>query len=192
MSKLLITGLKWLLGLVIAIVLALAIVMAIIGRENTWAVLFGAPPVDSIDFATLPPRAKANSFLLCPENLCAESRPDRISPDYHVAVESLAAIVRKIVESTEGLRNDDRARPEETGTASSGSELQWDYIVTTRHLRFPDLVTVRVLDLGNGKSSLAIFSRAVYGRRDFGANQNRIAAWMEAIEVAVALENSGD
>ncbi|WP_282608350.1 DUF1499 domain-containing protein [Pelagibius sp. Alg239-R121] len=190
MIKILVTGFKWLFGLLIAAALALAIVMAIIGRENTWAVLFGAPPLDVVDFATLEPRATPNSFLLCPENFCAKRPPDRASSVYDVSQEQLVKIVRKVVESTEGLRRDDRERPKADQSSQPPPAMQWDYVATTRHMKFPDLITIRILEAGDGKSSLVIYSRAVYGRKDFGANQNRIAAWIEAIEIAVAKQAS--
>jgi len=40
---------------------------------------------------------------------------------------------------------------------------------------------VRVLPAGEGKSTLAIYSRAVYGRRDFGVNQARIEDWLSRL-----------
>lgn len=186
MIKILVTGFTWLLGLLAASLLALAIVMAIIGRENTWAVLFGAPPVERIDFATLEPRATPNSFLLCPRGLCANRPFDRESPEYEIPAEQLAEILRRTVEATEGLRPDERQRPVNLQSDSPDTAMQWDYIATTKHLKFPDLVTLRVLEAGEGRSTFAIYSRAVYGRKDFGANQNRVAVWIEALEVAVA------
>lgn len=187
MIKLLFTGLKWLLGILAASILALAIVMAIIGRENTWAVLFGAPPLEHIDFATLEPRETPNSFLLCPTGLCKKRPFDRESPQYEIPAGQLSQILRRIVEKTEGLRRDERDRPADG--ESTATDMQWDYIATSRHLKFPDLVTVRIIDLGEERSSFAIYGRAVYGRKDFGVNQNRIAAWIEAVEVAVAQAN---
>lgn len=191
MINIIVTGLKWLLGILAASVLALAIVMAIIGRENTWAVLFGAPPLERIDFATLEPRDKPNSFLLCPDGLCEKRAFDRESPRYEIPAAQLAPIVRRIVEATEGVRPDDRERPaipQAAGSEVAAAEpaMQWDYIATTRHLKFPDLITVRIIESGESSSTFAIYGRAVYGRKDFGVNQNRIAAWIEAIEIAVA------
>ncbi len=188
MTTFLMTGVKWLLGLLLAIVLALAILMAIIGRENTWAVLFGAPPAETIDFATLEPRATPNSFLVCPEGFCARREPDRISPQYAVAPERLAELVLRVLEATDGLRRDERPRTAPAEGAPSGSPMQWDFIATTPRLKFPDLVTVRIMETAAGQSSLAVYGRAVYGRKDFGANQARIANWLEALEAMVASE----
>lgn len=189
MIKILFTGLKWLLGILAASILALAIVMAIIGRENTWAVLFGAPPLDSINFATLEPRQTPNSFLLCPTGVCAKRPFDRESPYYEMSAVQLAQIVRQVVEQTKDLRRDERGRPADAESGVAETDVQWDYVATSRHLKFPDLITVRVFDLGDGRSSFGIYGRAVYGQKDFGVNQNRIAAWVEAIEVAVAKAN---
>lgn len=188
MINLLVTGLKWLLGIFVASILALAIVMAIIGRENTWAVLFGAPPLDRIDFAALEPRQTPNSFLLCPIGVCKKRPFDRESPQYEIPADQLAKILRQIVEKTEGLRRDKRERPSESAATVAETDLQWDYIATSKHLKFPDLVTIRIINLGNERSSFAIYSRAVYGLEDFGVNQNRIAAWIERIEETVALQ----
>lgn len=190
MFDFLMTGFKWLLGLILAALLALAIVMAIIGRENTWAVLFGAPPVDRIDFATLQPRATPNSFLLCPEGFCANRQPDRTSPNYDIPPEQLAELMLRVVEGTEGLRRDERPRAEPEEGTPAAPPMQWDFIATTRRLKFPDLITVRILQTGPETSSLAIYGRAVYGRKDFGANQKRIAEWLEALEAGVARQKT--
>ncbi len=183
-----VTGLKWFFSILAASLLALAIIMAIIGRENTWAVLFGPPPLERIDFASLEANAKPNSFLLCFAEVCQNAPFDRESPQYEFPAERLSEIARKVIESTEGLRRDNRERDDLAQENATGAPLQWDYIATSQYLQFPDLITLRVVDLGGERSSLVIYGRAVYGYRDFGVNQNRIAAWIERIEETVALQ----
>jgi len=65
---------------------------------------------------------------------------------------------------------------------AGGPEDLWaTYVVRTRYLRFPDYVSVKFLDLGNGNSTLAIFSRARFGFGDGGLNRARVKAWMKRL-----------
>ncbi|OIO08261.1 MAG: hypothetical protein AUJ52_08555, partial [Elusimicrobia bacterium CG1_02_63_36] len=48
--------------------------------------------------------------------------------------------------------------------------------------RFPDLVTVRFIELEDGKSAIAVYSRALYGHSDLGMNKKRIDAWLSRLE----------
>ena len=59
--------------------------------------------------------------------------------------------------------------------------MQYDFIQRTKILRFPDIITVRFIALENRRSTLAIFSRSRYGRRDFGVNKKRVCDWLDAI-----------
>ena len=55
---------------------------------------------------------------------------------------------------------------------------QFDYVQRSARFRFPDIVTVRFIAVSPSRSSLAVYSRAIYGRRDFGVNRARIEAWL--------------
>jgi uncharacterized protein (DUF1499 family) len=49
-------------------------------------------------------------------------------------------------------------------------------------LDFPDVISVEFVSLGPDRSSLAIYSRARYGRSDFGVNRARIGRWLGSLE----------
>jgi uncharacterized protein (DUF1499 family) len=51
------------------------------------------------------------------------------------------------------------------------------YIQRSALLRFPDIVTVEFVPLGERRSSLAVYSRSRYGREDFGVNRSRVTRW---------------
>ena len=53
-----------------------------------------------------------------------------------------------------------------------------DYVQRTQLMRFPDLVSVRFYDLAGGQSSIAIYSRSVYGYSDMGTNRRRVERWL--------------
>ena len=53
-----------------------------------------------------------------------------------------------------------------------------DFVVRSALFGFPDLVSVKFLDLKGGKATLALYSRSVYGRSDLGVNRARSLAWL--------------
>ncbi len=66
----------------------------------------------------------------------------------------------------------------EAVTKMAESEDTLDVVARTPIIRWPDWVTVRFIPLGEDRSTLAIYSRSVYGRSDFGANEGRITDWL--------------
>jgi uncharacterized protein (DUF1499 family) len=55
---------------------------------------------------------------------------------------------------------------------------QFDYVQRTAYWRLPDIITVRFIETEHGRSTLAVYSRSVYGHSDLGANKARIEAWL--------------
>lgn len=52
------------------------------------------------------------------------------------------------------------------------------YVQRSNLFKFPDYVSVRFIDLPDGGSTLAIFSRARYGQKDFDVNEKRVDRWV--------------
>jgi len=63
--------------------------------------------------------------------------------------------------------------------AGSPDSLFVTYVARTPILRYPDYVSLRFLDLEGGGATLAVFSRARFGRGDFGLNRKRFLGWIE-------------
>ena len=57
------------------------------------------------------------------------------------------------------------------------------FVQRTRLLRFPDLIDVHVLPASAG-ATLALYSRSLLGRRDFGVNRARLWRWLAAMNAA--------
>ncbi len=55
---------------------------------------------------------------------------------------------------------------------------QIDYVQRSARFRFPDIITVRFISASPSQSTLAIYSRSIYGESDFGVNRERIDAWL--------------
>jgi uncharacterized protein (DUF1499 family) len=58
---------------------------------------------------------------------------------------------------------------------------QFDYLQRSARFRFPDIVTVRFIAVSPAQSTLAIYSRSLYGKSDFGVNRERIDAWLKML-----------
>ena len=113
---------------------------------------------------------KRNQFLVCPDGYCS-AKPHMVSPNFELPVEALKKrwmIMIAAQPRIENRRADDEA-------------MQYDFIQRTKILRFPDIITVRFIALENRRSTLAVFSRSRYGRRDFGVNKKRVCGWLDAI-----------
>ena len=108
-----------------------------------------------LDFKTLRPSRAPNQVLVLPPGFEAAATPD--------ATSQLAP---------------GAPRPE-LGRGDGGNG-QAAFVARSRIFRFPDRITVAVFAMpGEGeRSALAIWSRAVYGRRDFGVNRRRIERWL--------------
>jgi hypothetical protein len=52
-------------------------------------------------------------------------------------------------------------------------------------LRLPDVLTVQFYDEGNFRSTLAIYSRGIYGSGDFGSNSSRVIRFLDGLEVTL-------
>ena len=56
------------------------------------------------------------------------------------------------------------------------------FLQHTRLMRFPDTIDAEVLPVGDDESTLAIYSRSLVGRKDFGVNRARLERWLAALD----------
>ncbi len=132
--------------------------------------LFAVGQVPAIDFASLRLGPRPNQFLMCPPDLCA-APGNAESLVFEVPAARLRERWREVVS----------ARPGVELVVESTDGWQLDYVARSARLRFPDLVTVRFVSLAPERSTLAVYSRALYGRSDFGVNRTRTEGWLAAI-----------
>ena len=113
---------------------------------------------------------KRNQYLVSPNNYCS-ARAHMASPTYDLSVEELRERWMTMIASQPRIE-----------TRKAGKEaMQYEYIQRTKIMRFPDIITVRFIPLEQRRSTLAVYSRSRYGRRDFGVNKDRVRAWLEAL-----------
>jgi uncharacterized protein (DUF1499 family) len=127
-----------------------------------------------VDFTTLRLNGRPNRWLVLPPGFAGAATPDAESPVFPAAPRVLMQAVKKL--ATE----EPRTRLIH-GDAGSG---QAEFVARSRVFRFPDRITVGVFALPGGgeRSALAIWSRAVYGRRDFGVSRARVERWLKLLE----------
>ena len=113
-----------------------------------------------------------NAFLACPPDYCTASAAP--SPVFALPVERVAQLWRRILAG-------------EPNIVTIGDEPAQHRLVVIQHtplLRFPDIIAVEFVALGPDRSSLAIYSRARYGKSDFGTNRKRVLAWLGQLQIA--------
>lgn len=163
-------------GLVIgALVLALA-AGALIWEGRILERIFSIGRVPVIDFATLQRADTPNQYLMCPSKFCP-AYIDDLPPDYAASVAEVRAAWETLLKSeprVKELRRDPLGR-------------QIDYVQRSRLMRFPDLITIRFIELGEGKTTVAIYSRSIYGERDMGVNKARIRDWIGRLNTMLKL-----
>ncbi len=144
--------------------------------DDAYALVFGTPDLGPVEFASLTRRSSPNDALACPADLCPKAKADLAPPTFDVPAERLRAIVAEVA----------LAEPNTALVSTEDGGEQDRYVARTRLMRFPDTVDVRVIPQGEGRSTLALYSRSQIGYSDLGANRERIERWLAAIAARAA------
>ena len=123
--------------------------------------------VASINFSELALSKKPNQYLVCPPGLCTAAAHAE-SPIFDLGMAELRARWLAWAAGQDGLVP--------LGTQPDGRQM--DFVERSLIMGFPDVITVRFIPVAGGKSSVAIYSRSVYGYSDFGVNRDRIQRWL--------------
>jgi uncharacterized protein (DUF1499 family) len=150
------TALAWLLGLI----------LPACGANGA----AGLPVPAPMDMTRIERPATPNTFLAGPAGM--KPAPDQITAEQTLPAAALYEKVRLLF----------AGQPRTYIAAAFPDRLQVHYVVRSALLNYPDLVTVQVGSEGADRSTLAIWSRSVYGRSDFGVNRDRTQAWLAALQ----------
>jgi uncharacterized protein (DUF1499 family) len=126
-----------------------------------------------VDFATLRRRTSPNDALVCPAAHCPHAKSDWSSRTYSMPPQELLARLTAIVLAqprTRTLPSD----PDRNDIAR--------FVQYSRTMHYPDTIDVQVFPVGEGQSTLAIYSRSLVGYGDFGVNRARVERWLTALE----------
>ncbi len=159
------------LSIVVFFVVAVAAVLLFTSLgERPLTALFAVGDVEAVDFAELKLTNKPNQFLRCPPGFC-NGNPNADSPVFDVSVEQLRERWREVL----------AVQPRVELLAEDEEGQQFDYVQRSARFRFPDIITVRFISVSSSQSTLAIYSRSVYGKSDFLVNHERIEAWLKML-----------
>jgi uncharacterized protein (DUF1499 family) len=164
----------YLLGALAIILLLPLAVVYLPGHQYRLEQIFRIPDVVNVDFATLRKTTKPNQYLVCPKGHCSET-PDLVARSYNVDASKLAATWHHIM--TTELDVEERIRNDATR--------QIEYVQRTERMRYPDLITVKFLEGTDGQSTIAIYSRSIYGYSDKGVNKVRVTDWLTKLDKAL-------
>ena len=163
----------WIALIVGVAALAAALYIHLPGGKQRLEASFAVPAYAATDFATLRKTSKPNQYLVLPPGLGVEE-PDQVAPAFDVPAARLAELWR-----TEVVTGGDVAERRWDAATLTG-----DYVERSKLMRYPDLITVQFLPLSAARSTLAIYSRSVYGYSDRGVNQRRVRQWLERLSEA--------
>jgi hypothetical protein len=121
------------------------------------------------DPATLQPRGTPNEFLAAPPGTTAAPA----GAETQLYPESPRALLARFDAIA-------RSHPRVETVAGDLDSLMITYVQRSRVIGFPDYLTVKAVALKGG-AGLIIYSRARYGRSDFGVNRARVEAWLAAL-----------
>ncbi|MGB0920914.1 MAG: DUF1499 domain-containing protein [Alphaproteobacteria bacterium] len=131
-----------------------------------------------MDFSALVLHEKPNQYLVCNADICPKAEAHREAPVFDMPAAALRAAWAKVVGN----------QPRTTLLESDDTQLADEYVQRSALFRYPDFVSVRFVDLEQGGSTVAIYSRSKYGYSDLGVNQKRIDSWLDQL----AKEVEGD
>ncbi len=136
--------------------------------------LFAVGDVEAVDFGGLRLPSDPNWSLTCPPGFCG-ANPHAVSPHFDVTAERLRERWREVA----------AAAPRVALVAAHRDGWQFAYVQRSARFRFPDIVTVRIIAVSPTQSTLAVYSRSVYGRNDFGVNRERIKGWLARLRAGL-------
>jgi uncharacterized protein (DUF1499 family) len=160
--------LRYALVLITGIVIA---ALALIWEGGTLEQVFSVPDVPEVDFTSLKRGPTPNQYLLCLAGMCT-TETDGAAPVFDVPADQLQVAWDAMIAEqprTQVLRRD-------------LSNMEVDYVQRSRLMRFPDIITVRFVPLDDAHSTLAVYSRSVYGKGDMGVNHTRIDDWLAKLK----------
>jgi uncharacterized protein (DUF1499 family) len=128
-------------------------------------------PGEDVAIADLRGPLPQNGFFACQAGYCGVE-PGMVSPVFAIDADRLRQLW------TEMLRGED-------GIVTVRAEPERRRLVLVQHsagLRFPDVITVEFVALDPDRSSVALYSRARYGKLDFGVNRRRVETWLARLQ----------
>lgn len=119
----------------------------------------------AMKFRTIPESRRPNRWLICPPGY-ASVAPNETPPVFDAGVGDLREAWRALIGRQPRV------------TISCDEIDRMELVQRTRLLRFADDISVAYVELGHGRSTIALFSRSRIGYSDLGTNRRRLQEWL--------------
>lgn len=135
------------------------------------------PAVWHVDPLTSTSTGNPNWYRLVPADADVDRDPKRDgdAPIYTQSAAEVAAAFDAFVQSESNVEV----------LAGSAADGFVTYIQRSALFGFPDYASVKFIDLPAGGSTIAIFSRARYGKSDLDVNEKRVVRWVAGTTAAL-------
>jgi len=143
-------------------ILIILLVAIVVGVSAYIRLAPSRPDVWHVDPLTAKMPKTPNAFIL------RKGFRDKPVPEFAISADALAQRFDALVMSA----------PRVSRLAGSVSGLWITYLVRTKWMGYPDYVSVKFIAISKNRSTLAIFSRARFGRSDLGVNRARVRGWL--------------
>ena len=165
---------RFLLGIIVVAAVVIGVFFTFIRTDEMMIGYFPEGDRVDIDFTTVTLKDSPNQYLVCPQDLC-NGQQHLMSKTYAAPAETLRDRFDDLI-----VRE---PRVERIHVSDDG--MQTDYVQRTELMQYPDWITVKVISLSSQTSTLAIYSRSVYGYGDNGVNKARIDALLAELDQSI-------
>jgi uncharacterized protein (DUF1499 family) len=138
-------------------------------REHMFAVPAWAQA--DFDFGAFARTGKPNCYVAAPPGTTSVA-PDAAAPEFAHSAAALYQLWLQLAAK----------QPDTQPLWLAEDRLQAQFVQRTKLMRYPDIISVKMLPLGPDRSTLAVYSRSVYGYSDRGVNRRRIQDWFGQLE----------
>ena len=144
--------------------------LLIIRFTPLWDTILSSGTFKPVDFKSLVLPKRPNWILVCPEKYCTAAVKSHVAPTFDRSRKLLREQLKEIILS------------EGNAEVQNEAENSLDLIIRTPLLRWPDRVSIQYIVVSETQSTLAIFSRSIYGRSDLSVNKTRVKRWLTKLE----------
>jgi uncharacterized protein (DUF1499 family) len=152
----------------------IVLLILIAGSIATVRILVRPATTDFIDFAEVKRSPTGNDALACPPGLCF-ARVDLTVAPVAMSAAELAAKVKALP----------ALEPRTVLVGANDAELRYVLVQRSALFNFPDTINIAIQPLDASHAAIAIYSRARYGKGDFGVNLKRVQRWLGLLGVGV-------
>lgn len=157
-----------------AFVVIAGLLLIIFSEDLAEEGIFGSGEMETVNFEELTLSPSENHYLACHKDFCQNARPDEITEVFTVPVNELIDRLTRFI--------DDPTNNQIEVKSFDLQNRQFVFLVYTSSSPFPDVVTVKLYDLGAPFSGISILSQTLKGDDDTNRNQRRVKRWLAILK----------